>query len=257
VHPTQGLSCLFARKGLAKSATAVPTCAVGVGGARGRSAQGATMTTAAIATMATVDAATIMAAIIRAPISSRGLGTNHRLAPHSNARERRDGPQGRAAADPTSATRLGRLVQAAVPAGSSNRPMRQANAKNRTAAPAKTPRAATETEAASACDAPTPEAASAAVPAPAWVAAPAGPIGRAAAAAPAQRNSSARGTSNPGRACRAGRSTPRRGRASSRRRTPTPALRGIARSCAGSASGRAGSAGRVRFRRGVATVVER
>jgi hypothetical protein len=52
-------------------------------------------------------------------------------------------------------------------AGSSDRPVRQATAKSRTAAPEKTPRAATDTEAASACDAPTPEAASAAVPAPA------------------------------------------------------------------------------------------
>jgi hypothetical protein len=79
------------------------------------------------------------------------------------------------------------------PSGSSNRPARQATAKNRTAAPEKTPRAPTETDAASASDAPTPAAASAAVPAPAWVAAPAGPIGRAAAAAPAQRNRSASG----------------------------------------------------------------
>jgi hypothetical protein len=80
-----------------------------------------------------------------------------------------------------------RCDQAAVRAGSSNRPVRQTRAKSRTAAPAKTPRAPTETEAASASDAPTPAATSAAVPAPAWVAAPAGPTGSAAAAAPAQR----------------------------------------------------------------------
>jgi hypothetical protein len=61
-----------------------------------------------------------------------------------------------------------RRDQPAVRAGSSNRPVRQAAAKSRTAAPEKTPRAPTETEAASACDVPTPEAARAAVPAPAW-----------------------------------------------------------------------------------------
>ena len=48
-----------------------------------------------------------------------------------------------------------------------DRPVRHAKAKSNTAAPEKTPRAPTETEAASACDVPTPEAASAAVPAPA------------------------------------------------------------------------------------------
>jgi hypothetical protein len=88
---------------------------------------------------------------------------------------------------------LVRRDQVAVRAGRRNRPVRQARAKSRTAAPEKTPRAPMETEAASACDVPTPEAARAAVPAPAWVAAPAGPIGSAAAAAPAQRNSSASG----------------------------------------------------------------
>ena len=60
-----------------------------------------------------------------------------------------------------------RRDQVAVRAGRSNRPVRHASAKSRTAAPQKTPRAATETEAASACDVSTPEAASAAVPAPA------------------------------------------------------------------------------------------
>src|SRR5438270_12294094 len=90
-----------------------------------------------------------------------------------------------------------RRDQPAVRAGSSKRPVRHTKAKSRTAAPEKTPRAPTETEAASACDVPTPEAARAAVPAPAWVAAPAGPIGSAAAAAPAQRNRSASGNEEP------------------------------------------------------------
>src|SRR5438067_11690771 len=86
-----------------------------------------------------------------------------------------------------------RADHAAVRTGNANRPVRQATAKSRTAAPEKTPRAPTETEAANACDVPKPAATSAAVPAPAWEGAPAGPNGTAAAAAPAQRNRSASG----------------------------------------------------------------
>src|SRR5919204_1805909 len=73
----------------------------------------------------------------------------------------------------------------------SRRPVRQTTATSRTAVPERTPRTPTATAAASACAVPMPAAISAAAPAPTWVAAPAGPIGKAAAAAPAQRKSSA------------------------------------------------------------------
>ena len=67
-------------------------------------------------------------------------------------------------------------------------------AKTRTAVPVRTPRVAIETAKLSAWEAPTPEAIRAAAPAPTCVAAPPGPIGSAAAAAPAQRKTSASGS---------------------------------------------------------------
>jgi hypothetical protein len=64
-------------------------------------------------------------------------------------------------------------------------------AKRRIAVPERTPRAATETAILSAWEAPTPDARRAAAPPPTCVVAPAGPIGSAADAAPAQRKRSA------------------------------------------------------------------
>src|ERR1051326_2121158 len=72
-------------------------------------------------------------------------------------------------------------------------PMAQAVATSRMVAPLRTPSAPTEIATASAREAPAPDAISAAAPAALWVAAPAGPIGSAAPAAPAQRKSSASG----------------------------------------------------------------
>src|SRR6478736_748114 len=69
---------------------------------------------------------------------------------------------------------------------------------NRTiAAAAKTPSAATETATASAWETAEPDATRAAAPAPTCAAVPAGPIGSAAAAAPAQRKRSASGNEKP------------------------------------------------------------
>src|SRR2546428_2436191 len=76
-------------------------------------------------------------------------------------------------------------------------PVGHATAKRKIAAPERTPSAPTETAIARACDPPKPEAISAVALAPTCVAAPAGPIGSAAAAAPAQRKSSASGTEKP------------------------------------------------------------
>src|SRR5207245_1361672 len=76
-------------------------------------------------------------------------------------------------------------------------PVRQATAKRKIAAPDKTPSAPTERATASACEAPNPDAIRAVALAPTCVAAPAGPIGRAAAAAPAQRKRSASGNEKP------------------------------------------------------------
>src|SRR5207302_5170648 len=76
-------------------------------------------------------------------------------------------------------------------------PTRHAMAKRTIAAPDNRPSAATETATASACDAPEPDAIRAAAPAPTCAAVPAGPIGSAAAAAPAQRKRSASGNEKP------------------------------------------------------------
>src|SRR5205823_556142 len=74
---------------------------------------------------------------------------------------------------------------------------RQTTAARKIAAPVKTPSAPPASVTASACEPPTPEAIRAAAPAPTCVAAPAGPIGTAAAAAPAQSRSSASGNEKP------------------------------------------------------------
>src|SRR6185437_5109000 len=83
------------------------------------------------------------------------------------------------------------------PLATSERLVRQAIATRRAAAPERTPSAPIATAAASACDVSTPDVISAAAPAPICVAAPAGPIGSAAAAAPAHRKRSASGIEKP------------------------------------------------------------
>ena len=125
-------------------------------------------------------------------------------------------------------------------------------AKTRTAVPVRTPRVASETAKLSAWEAPTPEAIRAAAPAPTCVAAPPDRSG----ARPLLRRRKERrarvGVSSRSRAHPRARRPHLRGRASRRARGRTLATRAVARSCAGSASGRAGSANSACLRRRVA-----